>query len=260
MTNAKTISPLFQLLNQTFDKIFVVTLARLKERHQHIEKQLEGLRYDFFFGVDKRDFTESFISEEFDDRMATKLQRQNKKMNKGEIACALSHRKLYEEMLRKGWKTVLVLEDDVVALNQNADCLAAALGQLPADWELLYLGYLRHETVTPQMRAKQYFYKIGSSLGLMKWTPVMIDNLLPKPYTGHLKKAGFHNCTHAYAITQTAAKKLICNQKPVVYRADDLLNTTVMKGELNAFVTVPKFFDQVSFYCDSIVSEIKEPE
>jgi hypothetical protein len=53
------------------------------------------------------------------------------------------------------------------------------------------------------------------------------------------------------------AKKLLAAQTPVVYRADDLLSSTIMKGELNAFVTNPKFFDQEIFHNAAIASEVK---
>jgi glycosyl transferase family 25 len=135
--------------------------------------------------------------------------------------------------------------------------LPQSLDELPPDWELVYLGYLKHEQVTAKLKAKQFFYKIISSFGLMSWTYKMVANLLPKPYSTHLKKAGFHDCTHAYAITLQAAKKLLTAQTPVVYRADDLLSSTIMKGELNAFVTVPKFFDQELFHNTNASSEIR---
>jgi glycosyl transferase, family 25 len=112
--------------------------------------------------------------------------------------------------------------------------LPPAMRELPEDWELVYLGYLKHEKVTFSLKAKQFFYSILSRLHLMAWTPTMVRNLFPKSYSPHLKKAGFHDCTHAYAITQAAAKKLLAAQIPVIYRADDLLSATIMKGELNA--------------------------
>jgi glycosyl transferase, family 25 len=91
----------------------------------------------------------------------------------------------------------------------------------------------------------------------MAWNYKMVNNLLPKPYSKHLKRAGFHDCTHAYAITLDGAKKLLAAQTPVVYRADDLLSATIMKGKLNAFVTEPKLFDQEIFHNTNIISEIK---
>ena len=85
----------------------------------------------------------------------------------------------------------------------------------------------------------------------------MVGNLLPRPFSKHLRRAGFHDCTHAYAITLAAAEKLMNAQTPVVYRADDLLSALTMKGELKAFVTDPKFFGQEVFHDPTGVSEIR---
>lgn len=194
----------------------------------------------------------------YDEAKTKKLQRFGKPLNPGELACSLSHRMVYNEMIKNNWQKVLILEDDILPLTGKLSALPAALNELPADWELVYLGYLKHEKVTTGLKVKQFFYKIGSALGLMKWNFTMIKNLLPKPYSHHLKKAGFHDCTHAYAITLSAAKKLFALQTPVVYRADDLLSGTIMKGALKAFVTEPKFFDQEIFHNTAIISEIKE--
>jgi glycosyl transferase family 25 len=72
-----------------------------------------------------------------------------------------------------------------------------------------------------------------------------------------MKDSGFHDCTHAYAITLSAAKKLLAAQTTVVYRAGDLLSHIILKEKLNAFVTVPKFFDEEIFYNSSTVSGIR---
>ena len=246
------------LLQQYFDKVFVVSVPRFTERHKQLEKHLEGLSFDFFWGADKLklDYNTSKTDGTYDEQKARELQRQGKALNLGEIACSLSHRMVYEEMLKHNWKKVLILEDDILPLYNNLPQLPAALNELPDNWELVYLGYLKHENVTAALKRKQMWYKILSRLGLMKWTYKMVNNLLPKPHSPHLKKAGFHDCTHAYAITLQAAKKLLAAQTPVVYRADDLLSSTIMKGELEAFVTEPKFFDQEMFHNAAFVSEI----
>jgi glycosyl transferase family 25 len=246
-------------LEQFFDKIVVVSVPRFTERHEKVKMQLQGLSFDFFWGADKLKLNEEELKKNgvYDEVQTRKNQRQGKALNSGEIACSLSHRMLYQEMITQQWEKVLVLEDDVLPLIDCMKYLPQSLDELPPDWELVYLGYLKHEQVTAKLKAKQFFYKIISSFGLMSWTYKMVANLLPKPYSTHLKKAGFHDCTHAYAITLQAAKKLLTAQTPVVYRADDLLSSTIMKGELNAFVTVPKFFDQELFHNTNASSEIR---
>ena len=246
-------------LQQYFDKILVVSVPRFTDRHEKVKQQLQGLSFEFFWGADKLQLDPETVKTNgtYDEPRARQLQRQGKVLNLGEVACSLSHRNLYATMVEQQWKKILILEDDVLPLADNMAHLPEALQELPPDWELVYLGYLKHEHVTAGLRAKQFFYKILSALGLMNWSFKMVSNLLPKPWSKHLKKAGFHDCTHAYAITLQAAKKLLVAQTPVVYRADDLLSATIMKGELKAFVTEPKFFDQEIFHNAAIGSEIK---
>lgn len=245
-------------LQKYFSKIFVVSVPRLSERHKEVSAYLQPLPFDLFFGVDKQHLNIEAVKEQgvYDEVTAKKLQRQPKSFNSGEVACSLSHRMLYETIVKNQWEKVLILEDDVLPLQNTLDSLPNAINELPGDWDLVYLGYIKHEKVTAALRIKQWFYKILSSIGLMKWDYKMVSNLLPKPYSKYLKKAGFHDCTHAYAITLRAAKKLLAAQTPVIYRADDLLSSSVMKGDLNAFITEPKFFDQQIFHNASLKSEI----
>lgn len=247
-------------LKQYFDKVLVVTIPRLTMRHQAIQQNLLGLDFEFFYGADKMeiDFEKAKTDGTYDEASAKKLQRQGKALNHGELACSLTHRLVYAAIIKNSWKRVLILEDDAIPLLATINQLPETLQELPANWELVYLGYLKHEKVTMGLKVKQFLYKIASALGIMTWSYKMVSNLLPKPYSKHLRKAGFHDCTHAYAVTQQAAAKLLNAQTPVVYRADDLLSSTIMKGELNAFVTEPKFFDQEIFRNASISSEIKE--
>ena len=246
-------------LQQYFDKIFVVSVPRFTDRHERLKETLAGLPFDYFWGADKLklDYDTAKTDGTYDEQMAQKLQRQGKALNLGEIACSLSHRNLYAAMIENGWEKVLILEDDVLPNTENLAQLPAALQELPGNWELIYLGYLKHEQVTTGLKVKQFLYKIISAFGLMAWSYKMVSNLLPKPFSAHLKKAGFHDCTHAYAVTLAGAKKLLAAQTPVVYRADDLLSSTIMKGELVALVTEPKFFDQEIFHNAAITSEIK---
>ena len=246
-------------LQEYFDRIFVVSVPRLAERQKAAAAKLEGLHFDFFWGTDKLqlDMEQAKANGTYDETATIKLQRQGKPLNSGELACALSHRSIYFEMIRNNWHRVLILEDDVVPLENVIDLLPDALHELPQNWELVYLGYLKNEQVTAKAKLKQFFYKLISAAGLFKWSYTMVSNMLPKPFSPYLRKAGFHDCTHAYAITLSGAQKLYAAQSPVVYRADDLLSHTILKGKLQAYVTEPKFFDQEVFQNSSVTSEIR---
>ncbi|CAN5863731.1 N/A [soil metagenome] len=247
-------------LQQYFDKVLVVSVPRFTDRHQRVQERLKGLSFDFFWGADKLKLDLKTAKQEgvYDEEKTKQFERLSKPLSLGELACSLSHRNVYEAMIANGWKKILILEDDVWPLYNNMPLLIPALQELPAQWDLVYLGYLKHEKVTGQLKLKQFFYKILSNVGLMKWSYTMVSNLLPKRYSAHLKKAGFHDCTHAYAITMEGAKKLLKAQSPVVYRADDLLSYTILKGNFTAFVTEPKFFDQEDFHLAEMASKVKE--
>jgi glycosyl transferase, family 25 len=239
-------APVSEFLQQYFDKIFVITIERAKERQQQVTKQLAGLPFDFFYGADKQEMNfETLVAENiYDDKKAKELNRYGKGMILGHIACALSHRKLYEHIIEKGYKRVMIFEDDVVALHQNLQQLPAAINELPDDWEMVYFGYNKYEEPTPKLKRKQLFYKILSHLKMIKWSPLMISNLLPKPFSKHLYRAGFHDLLHSYAVSSEACKKLVDAQSPVVFNSDPLISHLIMNGKLNGFITKPQFFTQ----------------
>ncbi len=236
-------------LEKYFDHIFVITLERATDRQAKVKERLEGLHYDFFYGVDKHELNWEKVNQEgiYDDKRARQLNRYSKGMILGHIACALSHRHLYQHILEKGYQRVLIFEDDAVPLFDREGELQQSAEELPDNWEVIYFGYSKNEMATPALKRKQVFYSIICHLKLIKWSPRMISNLLPRPYSPHLQKAGFHDLTHSYAVTREACMKLISAQTPVVFNADPLLSHLIMNGELNAFITRKKFFTQEQF-------------
>jgi glycosyl transferase, family 25 len=245
-------------LQHYFDRVFVITLPRLTHRHKTVSEKLNGLHFHFFFGTDKLeiDIEKLRVDNVYNEAKAIKLQRQGKPLTAGEVACSLSHRSVYFEMIKNNWQRVLILEDDIVPVENILHLLPTAINELPKNWDLVYFGYLKNETVTFKSRVKQFFYKLITQVGLFKWNYTMVSNMLPKPFSSYLRKAGFHDCTHAYALTLDGAQKLFAAQTPVVYRADDALSHTILKGELNAFIAEPKFFEQEGFNNPHVASEI----
>ena len=178
-------------------------------------------------------------------------------MNKGEIACALSHRMIYQAIVDNNWSSALIFEDDVVP-SKSIDELEACLSELPPDWELCYLGYLKNEKASRAKKLQQFIYRLRAALGFSQMNGAMISRTLPKNYSAHLNIAGFHDCTHAYAISYGAAKKLLSAQTPITQRADNLLSSLILKGELKAFAVKNSLFDQEIFSNTAHASEIRD--
>ena len=55
---------IIQTLESRFDRIYVITLERAKERQKRILQRLEGLTFEFFYGVDKNALTEERLAVE----------------------------------------------------------------------------------------------------------------------------------------------------------------------------------------------------
>ncbi|HYC30618.1 MAG TPA: hypothetical protein VEB42_17400, partial [Chitinophagaceae bacterium] len=66
----------------------------------------------------------------------------------------------------------------------------------------------------------------------------------PKKVSEHFYQAGFHDCTHAYAITQSAAKKLLALQQPISFIADNLLAYAVTNQVVKGYIMQPKMINQ----------------
>ena len=241
------------VLENYFDGIFVITLERATDRQEQIKNRLEGLNFQFFYGVDKLklSFAELISNKIYNETEAKRLNRYGKGMVLGHVACALSHRKLYEHILEQGFKRVLIFEDDAVPLYGDLNEINIPINELPPDWEMVYFGYSKNEEATPKLKRKQKFYMALSHLKLLKWSPLMVQNLLPKPFSQNLKRAGFHDLLHAYGVTNSACKTLVEAQTPVVFNSDPLVSYLIMNGKLNAFITNQQFFTQEQFIDES---------
>jgi glycosyl transferase, family 25 len=238
----------YEFLNGWADRVFVVSLRSDTARRERVRERLAGLRYELRDAVDKRDLDRDRLVREgaYDERRTRGAYRFSKDMSLGAIGCALSHRKLYEDMVASGWERMVVLEDDVVPRDGALAALADALRELPPTWELCYLGYWQNEIVTRGARLRRALYVALAPFRLSRWRTGEALRLLPSPFSPHLRRAGRHMCTHAYAVTREGARKLAAAQTPVAYSSDQLLTMSVLQGRLEAYVASPVLFDQES--------------
>lgn len=234
-------------LNNFFDHIYVITLKRAADRHQHFQKELEGLNYSIFWGKDKREFDVKELNRAgiYDEELAKKNHRYGKPMDGGNVGCSWSHQLVYQDMLKNDYKKALILEDDVVINKETAVLLPQILKELPADWELFYLGFDKNEQAPPEAVFKKAFYHLLSKLNLIKYSNKTINNLYPKKITEHIYKAGDHNCTHAYGVTKQGAAKLLALQTPISFVPDHLLAHAATNEIVKAYIILPKIIDQL---------------
>jgi glycosyl transferase family 25 len=235
------------ILNHFFDHIYVITLKRATDRREHFEKELKGLDYSIFWGKDKKEFDVKELNKVgiYDEQLAKKNHRYGKPMDGGNIGCSWSHQLVYKDILKNDYKKALILEDDVVINKETVVLLPQILKELPAEWELFYLGFDLNEQAPPKAFFKKAFYHLLSKLSLIKYSTKMISNLYPKKITEHIYKAGYHNCTHAYGVTKEGAAKLLALQTPISFLPDNLLAHAATNEIVKAYIILPKIIDQL---------------
>jgi glycosyl transferase family 25 len=231
----------FQLLNDYYDKIYVLSVRSAEHRRKQFEERFKGLRYSFFFGADKNDFTPKELIEKniYNEELASKHHRYNKLMMPGEIACAWSHRMIYEDMLERNFSNILIFEDDAVPIPELIAQTPIILSEIPNDCEVLMWGWSKHGESGIGSFLKQTSYQIQHKFGLLKWTPTMIKNLFAKPFSSKLKKAGFHDYTFAYGLTKNGAQKLVQMQTPIQYIADNLVAHAITQNIVSGYIVYP---------------------
>lgn len=234
----------FKQLNNYYDKIYVLTVEVAAARRNLFAQRFEGLEYSFFYGADKNKFTpEELINQNvYSEVLSKKNHRYNKTMRPGEIACSWSHRMIYEDVIKNNFSRVLIFEDDAVPDPLMMSKVPEILNEVPENCELLMWGWAKNDTSSFNKILKQCWYHIQHGLGFLKWDHTIIKNLYAKPFSAHLKKAGFHDFTYAYSITKPAAEKLIVLQTPIQYIADNLLAYAATGEKVNGYITWPATF------------------
>ena len=111
-----------------FQHIYCINLPNRTDRRDIVYKEFERL------GIQKRvEFIEGLIGEGF-----TNIER-------GEKGCTLSHIKCLQDAKEKGYKNILIFEDDVCFSSNFQKKIEDSISELPINWDLFYLGFSPHE-------------------------------------------------------------------------------------------------------------------
>ncbi len=240
----------FEYLNDYYDKIYVLSLPRLKERIAHINKELKGLNFEFFWGVDKNDSNLQELTDQkiFSPELFKSYYKTPSAIHLGMLCCSLGHVNIYKDIIQHNYQKTLILEDDTILLKKNLLFFPQIAAEFPTDWELMYLGYEKNEVYGLTQKLKRFVYRLTNSHASLKLTRFMFKNYYPRKISEHIAHAGFHDCTHAYAVTLEAAKKLLKQQTPVYFNADNLLSYMVSNKTIKGYIVMPKLFSQLTVF------------
>lgn len=135
--------------------IFVINLARSPNRWARVTAQLAncGLGCIRIEAVDATLLTPEELSAASPPALNRALY--HKELTPGEIACYLSHRRAWQEIVARGLGGAIVLEDDVL-LGRDFTTALAELERIPLDWDVIKLGSLSTKPLAARTSATRF--------------------------------------------------------------------------------------------------------
>lgn len=191
-------------------KAYCINLERAVERHKKSEQEYQrlGVPFEFIKAVDGNKLTNQDISKLGYDELAAKNLRNiygKRGLDHREIACALSHLKVYQKIKEEKTPIALIAEDDAEFIFDK-DYLGELLKELPENWEICSLFHSGS-----CKRIGHYICRFDS---------------LP----------GSSVC---YLLTLKGAEKLLELSQPLRLAADALIGRAIYKGVLKGFGAFP---------------------
>jgi len=187
------------------DKIFICHWDKLTDRKEELIQVLSEeniFDYEFVYDYDKETWSEEEIKSEFP-KIFEVVEGYGRKLKPSEISLSLKHVKIIREVAEK-YEYALVLEDDVILCDNFVEEFLESYNQLPDDWDLAWVGTCcgLH---APTSEGKRVYMINGS------------------------------RCTHAYAISNKGAKKVLSELKYCNTGADFFFNLLIEKFNLNNY-------------------------
>ena len=238
-------------LNNFFSKIYLLTIPRNAERCKSVSEELknQGIEFEIIYGIDGHDLTSNKISQVYSRKKEADFREKYaspKRLKINEIACSLSHCKLYKLILENNYDTCLILEDDVKILPSDHKELLYALEELPEKWDLLYLGHennIDYMSLYDKTKANLLF-PLFNFLIKKEYNSEYFRNMFKQYYSQHLELPGAQSCTFSYVVTRSGAEKLLNAQTPVFLEADTLIKHLITQGKIEAFSLKRHIFTQ----------------
>lgn len=233
-------------INKFVDKIYVINMDKDIDNLINVNNILMkyNINYTRFSGIDVTKLSKNYINKYvlFKNVLTNSI-----------MGCAISHIKIWEEVIKNNYKYVLILEDDIYIENDFYEVLNNAYTELPNNFDILYLG--SGGLCNPEYNYTDInlIFKIFSSCNKYK-----------KKY---IYKPEFPLYTHAYIISNQGCKKLLKYINKIYNHIDVMI--ALNSNKLNIYATNKKIvyqsFDESSNsnynfpkYINNVLSKYKD--
>ena len=154
-------------INSYFDNIYCLNLERNRDKWQKVSLQFKkfDINVEQFFGIDGNNISD----EEFEAFKTKKVTHDESSRlglieNKYALACLLSHTEIIKDAKSKGYKKILIFEDDVI-FSENFNQRVSEIKKL--NWKLLYLGSSQFNWTG--VKVINNHYHCSTTLGTFAW-------------------------------------------------------------------------------------------
>ena len=263
--------------------VYVISLDYDHQRRRELVKQLQSAKIDFQLvrATDGKKLSqEQLLSYEKEQEDFYKHHRKPQEMrgrgplSPAEIGCALSHLKIYQDIIEKKIPSAIILEDDTMLLDKDIKSILANINLVRQKWHVIYLDYLYFSVPSffdresgpwglwryvDKQRLKNrsrlnpslnyYYFSTASSKDKYQAPKGLKDRYQAPmkfwsriPYGANHKLAKFVYKvlgSHAYAISSEGAKCLLSEAYPLHLPADALLTETKEVWS-HTFVMIPR--------------------
>jgi glycosyl transferase, family 25 len=257
---------LYQLLSTKsikIDKIYVINLDKSQDRYKQMQAKLSKIKlpieYTRFPAFDGNEIelvnietdekikgsefatNEKLLSGKFEIRCSPNWHGGFKplKLNietfhprvKGEIGCACSHRKIWEDIQKNGYTNSLILEDDIIFKSDFEKYLARSLNNVPDDYDLIYIGILDSIDSYKDILNNKWLRKIKR----------IFDRDLNNPFFKQVRRS--IGSTEAYIVSTKGAEILLRNTTKHS-QIDRVMSNLIEEKKITAYVTKPVLTQQ----------------
>lgn len=126
------------MINEVFERIYWINSRNRMDRMKNMQKRISEL------GIKASRF-EAVLGGHIDRRKYSFGSKPVKELNNGELGCFLSHVNIWKDAKEKGYKRILILEDDALFCADFHKEFARHWEKTPDNWELLYLGQWNYD-------------------------------------------------------------------------------------------------------------------
>ncbi|MCD1633268.1 glycosyltransferase family 25 protein [Martelella mediterranea] len=179
-------------------EIFLINLARSHDRLSHMRAvfNAQGLAFERIDAVDAATLSEDFVR----NIVVPPISKYARNLTPSEVACYLSHKKVWEMALSRGLEYAAIFEDDIHLAPDAGKLLSTAAEWLPDGADLIKLETLAMRT------------HVSRSGSVLMDTPHRLKKLL----SSHYGSAG-------YIISRRAMERLCAASDPLPLPVDDVI-------------------------------------